>query len=76
MYNNDLVELGKELDRNSKEIKHSSRRATKLNPIIEKSKDLVGSLYTYKMEFYTYGDESSVTLDIFFFEKVKNLIYG
>ena len=69
-----LIQLGKTFEDDRKSIKHTSRRVTKLEPIVEKSMDYVGTLYTYTMEFYTYG-ESSVSLDIKFFEKHKNYFY-
>lgn len=72
----DLIQLGKEFDQDKKDTKHATNRVTKYEPIVEKCMDNVGMLYTYSMEFYTYGDSFTVSLDIKIFPKFRNIIYG
>lgn len=76
MVNNNLIKLGKEFDRDSQDVKHTTNRVTKLEPIVEKCLDNVGVLYTYVMEFCTYGNQGSVILDIMLYPKFINIIYG
>jgi hypothetical protein len=75
MINDSLVQVGKDFDKDKKSTKHVTNRVTKVGPIVEKCKDLVGVLYTYSMEFYTYG-EQNVSLTITFDPKYNNIFYG
>jgi hypothetical protein len=73
--NDSLIQVGNDFLGSKKDIQHVSRRFVENLPIVEKSLDRVGKLYTFKMHFYTYTPRFIVSLDIEFFEKFVSLYY-
>jgi|PlaIllAssembly_1097288.scaffolds.fasta_scaffold04453_6 hypothetical protein len=70
-----LVQLGGDFKKTQDHIQHVSRRFEENLPIVEKSLDRVGTLYTFKMEFLTYTDRPQVILDIRFLPKFISPFY-
>ena len=73
--NDSLIQVGSALNKSQKSIQHVTRRFEENLPIVEKSLDRVGTLYTFKMEFLTYTDRPLVTLDIRFLPKFISPFY-
>jgi len=70
-----LVQIGTGLRKTQDGIKHITNRVSENLPIIEKTLDRLGTLYTFKMEFYTYTDRPVVILDIKFIPKFISPFY-
>ena len=70
-----LVQVGKDLQKNKEDIKHVADRISENLPVIEKSLDNLGALYTFKMEFYSYTSQPNIRLDIEFFPKFISPFY-
>jgi hypothetical protein len=70
-----LVQVGKDLQKSQEDIKHVTNRVSENLPIIEKSLDRIGTLYTFRMEFYTYTSRPAVLLDIDFSPKFVSPFY-
>jgi len=70
-----LVQIGTGLGKTQDNIKHITKRVSENLPIIEKTLDRLGTLYTFKMEFYTYTDRPVVILDIKFIPKFISPFY-
>lgn len=68
-----LAELGKVLDKTRGSIGSTTRDTAQNFPVIEKSLDLLGSLYTYRLEFKTYSNNSTVYLDLYFLPRFRAL---
>lgn len=73
MASDSLEQVGKNLGQTRKETQLQSRRFAQNLPVIEKSTDIVGTLYTFRMDFYTYTDSPVVYLDIIFFPRFRTL---
>ncbi len=72
MASDKLVQLGKRVGQVQGEIGHATRDFSKNLSVIEKSNDLLGSLYTFKFEFKTYDIEHRTAyLSLQFFEKFQ-----
>jgi hypothetical protein len=70
-----LIQVGKDLKEHKDSVEHITRRVAENFPVIEKSLDNLGTLYTFRMEFYTYTDHPVVSLDIEFFSKFISPFY-
>jgi hypothetical protein len=70
-----LVQVGTALQKDKESINHVTIRVSENLPIIEKTRDRVGALYTFRMEFYTYTEKPSVSLDIHFAPKFISPFY-
>lgn len=73
MATDSLKQVSKTLSGVRQETRHSTRRFAENLPIIEKSSDLVGTLYTFRMEFYTYTDSPSVSLSVYIYPRFRTL---
>ena len=73
--NDSLIQVGKDFLESKEDIQHVSRRFVENLPIVEKSLDRLGTLYTFRMHFYTYTPKPVVSLDIEFFQKFISPFY-
>jgi hypothetical protein len=70
-----LIQVGRTTNKSKKDIQYVSDRFTENLPIVEKSHDRLGKLYTFRMDFYIYTPRPIVTLDIEIFQKFVSLYY-
>jgi len=70
-----LIQVGKDLRKNQENIKQVTERIAENLPVVEKTTDRLGILYTFRMEFYTYTDRPFVFLDIEFKPKFISPFY-
>lgn len=71
-----LKQLGKRLGKTRKNIKFVSKNVSQNLPLVEQSVDLLGVLYTYRFEFKTYSNKTSVYLDVRIMQKFRELRRG
>lgn len=62
--------VGKNIEKFQNETRDYTRYASKTYPSVETSVDLIGTLYTYTLEFKLYGGQSAY-LDLTFLPKFK-----
>ena len=61
-----LVQVGKRIGRFQQETKHVSHYVSKNLPSVEESVDVLGTLYTYRLEFKMYnGGTAHLSIKIF-----------
>lgn len=75
MATDSLKQVGKRLGQTKKQTQHSTRRYAQNLPIVEKSLDRVGTLYTFRMSFFIYTDSPSAYLTVKFFPRFRSLEY-
>lgn len=68
-----LKQVGKSLNKTSSDIGHTNRKVSRNLVVREGNNDLIGSLYTYTLEFKSYGSEA-VTLELKFLDKFDEKI--
>jgi len=73
--NNSLIQVGNAFQETRDNVTHVTTRISHNSPIIEKSLDRLGTLYTYRLEFYTYTNRPTVSLDIEFLPKFISQFY-
>jgi len=67
-----LTQVGKRIEKFQHETRHTTRYVSKNLPLVESSVDMLGSLYTYLLEFKVYNG-ATAKLDIIIYQKFKPL---
>jgi len=75
MATDSLKQVGKDLRHTQDQTNHSTRRFAQNLPVIEKSLDRVGTLYTFRMHFYVYTTSPSVHVYIRFLPHFRSMGY-
>jgi hypothetical protein len=73
MATDNLKQVSKSLGKTRQETRQETRRFAQNLPIVEKSADQVGTLYTFRMDFYTYTDSPQVYIDVYFYPRFRTL---
>lgn len=75
MATDSLKQVSKRLGSTRQQTRYSTRRYAQNLPIVEKSLDRVGTLYTFRMSFFVYTGSPSVYLYVKFFPRFRSLEY-
>jgi hypothetical protein len=75
MASDSLKQVGKDLKHTQDQTNHSTRRFAQNLPTVEKSLDRVGTLYTFRMDFYTHTTSPSVHIYIKVLPRFRSMRY-
>jgi hypothetical protein len=75
MATDNIKQVGKNLGHTRQQTRHSTRRFAANLPVVEKSLDRVGTLYTFRMDFYTYTTSPNVYIYIKFLPRFRTMSY-